>query len=73
MIVIWRPRLADALPWSIRDSHSTPAPNVPLVKAPNVVARLFLLLEARIVGGDAFCEHVVPISWLEQIQCLFLS
>jgi hypothetical protein len=44
-------------------------------------SRLFILplrgalfsLEAGVVGIDALCEHVIPISRLEHVQRLFLS
>lgn len=72
MIVICKERLADPLPWSVAHNEAPQQRPDTKAKAQKIVACL-LLLEARIVSGDAFREHVVTISWLEQIQSLLLS
>src|ERR1700738_1618590 len=44
----------------------------PLLGASGAADALFSL-EAGVVGADALCEHVIPISRLNHVQRLFLS
>jgi hypothetical protein len=39
----------------------------------NLFGHALFFLEARIVAGDALCEHEIPISRLEHVQRHFLS
>jgi hypothetical protein len=39
----------------------------------NLFGLALFFLEARVVAGDALCEHEIPISRLEHVQRHFLS